>query len=537
MLKTEGRTRDYVAEYNGKNDKSGFAEISMEQIDIGGEELLLTIVHDITERKRVEKELKVSEEKFSKAFLASPDSISLSSLTDEKLVEMNNGFENIFGYTRDEALGKSATELGLYKNLDDRNTVINLLKSEGHVRNYVAEYNAKDGMNGIAEMSMELIQIGEEGFLLTIVRDITDRIKVEKELKASEEKFSTAFYSSPDSKAISRFSDGVILDINQEYEKIFEFSREEIIGKTSLELGIYNNPSDRTNVYNLLKANNSVKNIEAEFKTKNNNIGVAQFSIDKIIIGGETCLLTSIKDISERKRAEKEIQEYQTNLKSLTSEITLAEEKERRRIAVNLHDHLSQSLAMSKIKLTEVEKEDLDPNTLEKIKEAKNFLDTAINNSRKITYDLSPPVLYDLGFSAAVRWRLDQVERDHNLKTEFVDNVDRMILKDEVKILLFRAAIEIINNTIKHSKATKLTVLINKDKKYLHISFADNGIGFDYEVAEKEATKKRSFGLFSIRERISFIHGELKIDSFIGSGTTINIKIPYNSTIGKWSLD
>jgi PAS domain S-box-containing protein len=514
-----------------KNGKKFWTDVRLHIFNFNNKKYFLDIATDITERKIAERKLKYSEEKFSKAFLASPDSVTLSSLVDGRLVEINKGFENIFGYSRDEAIGKSTIELELYKNPIDRDNVVSILKSEGNVRDYEAEYNTKNGKSGIAEISMELIHIGEENFLLTIVRNITERKRFEEDLSASEEKFSGAFHSSMDAYAITRFGDGVIIEINEVFIKMFEGNREEIIGKTTLELGLYKNKKDRERVIEELNRNDAVENMEAEYVTKNNNIGWAQFSINKIKISSKLYLFTSIRDITEQKRVETEIEEYQENLKSLASELTLAEEKERRRIAINLHDHLSQSLAMSKIRLAEAEKEDLSANSLEKIRDAKNFLDTAINNSRSITYDLSPPVLYDLGFSAAVRWRLDQVEKDHKITTELVDNVETMILKADVRVLLFSAAIEIINNVVKHSKATKVTVIIDKDSEYLYVRITDNGIGFDPGVAEKEATKKRSFGLFSIRERISFLHGKMEIDSIIGNGTTIKIKIPYDLTI------
>jgi len=375
---------------------------------------------DITFRKHAEQALKLSEEKFSKAFYSSPDSITLTRAIDGKIIDANNGFVRIFGYSRKEALGKSTIDLKLWKNSEDRDNAIRILRTEGRVKDYVAEYNSKNKKNGVAEVSMELLKIGGEDLLLTIVRDITERKKIERDLIASEEKFATAFYSSPDAKSISKLSDGSIMDINPIFEKMFGFSRNDIIGKSTADLNIYKNPQDRERVYKILQNSESVKNMEAVYKTKNNEAGIAKFSIEKINIAGDRCLLTSIRNITDQKRIQKEIEEYQKNLKSLTSEITLAEEKERRRIAINLHDHLGQSLAMSKIKLAESQKETEVPLIINKVNVAKKYLDDAIKNSRLITYELSPPVLYELGFSAAIRWRLDQVKNEHNLNTRSI---------------------------------------------------------------------------------------------------------------------
>lgn len=483
-------------------------------------------VLDIDKRKKYEDGLKLSEEKFSKAFLLSPDSVTITSIEDGKIIEVNKGFENIFGYTRDEALGKSTKDLQIWKNPDDRKTVIKLITKNGNVRNFIAEYKEKNNKTGIGEVSMERINIAGDWFLLTIVRDITEKERVERELKESEEKFSATFHSSMDAYAISRLKDGVLIDINEVFCKMFEEIRENIIGKTTLELSIYKNLEDRTKIFELLKKQDYINNLETEFLTKNNRSGWAQFSINKINLPTGVHLFMSIRDITEQKRVQKEIEENHKILKDLTFQLTLAEEKERRRIAVNLHDHLGQSLAMSKIKLSEAKKENNLKKVIEKVDAAKKYLDDSITNSRIITYELSPPVLHELGFSAAIRWLFDQIQEEHGISTEVIDDSLSIVLKEDVRILLFRSAMEIVNNSVKHSSAKKITAEISNDDDYFYVSISDNGVGFDPVNAENEATKKKSFGLFSIRERILFLDGEMQIKAQLGKGTSISLKIP-----------
>ncbi len=238
------------------------------------------------------------------------------------------------------------------------------------------------------------------------------------------------------------------------------------------------------------------------------------------------CILSILNDITKRKATENEIQEYQKNLKILSSQITLAEEAERRRIAVNLHDNLGQSLAMAKIKLAEAEKENDKKRLNEKINESKKYFNDSIESSRSITYQLSPPILYELGISHAIRWRLEQIEEENNINTSLIDNTESINLNEETNILLFRAIMEIINNVIKHSKATKLKVSLNNDENFITVQISDNGIGFDPVKAEKNATQNMSFGMFSNRERISFINGNMEIISKIGQGTSTILRIP-----------
>ena len=290
---------------------------------------------------------------------------------------------------------------------------------------------------------------------------------------------------------------------------------------------MWKQPEKRDEAKAILSNNGKVRNEEGEFITKSGKVGVGELSMDIILLQGEKCILSILRDVTEKKKIENEILEYQKNLKLLASKITLAEQEERRRIAANLHDNIGQSLAMAKIKLSEAEKTDEPAEILENVSIAKKYLDESINGSRSITYKLSPPVLYELGFVAAVRWLLDEVTKEHKIKTKVVDESDEIFLENEVKVLLYRAVLEIVNNAVKHSMAKNITVFLSNNDNDLFISLTDDGVGFDQAKAKKEAEVNRSFGLFSIRERISFLKGDIGITSEIGKGTEISIKIPY----------
>ncbi|MCG1037734.1 PAS domain-containing protein [Polaribacter sargassicola] len=235
----------------------------------------------------------------------------------------------------------------------------------------------------------------------------------------------------------------------------------------------------------------------------------------------------SARNVTSMMLAKQEIQEYQNSLQKLTTEITLIEEKQKREIATNIHDHLSQSLVISKMKINALKK---NPQ-LKIINDDLQFIDThisdALSNSRKITYDLSPPVLYQLGIVEALNWLLNDVESKHKIKCIFNDYVNEITLNDTKSILLFRSIQEVLNNTIKYAKASIITLDINKNKAGLKIIISDNGIGFDTNVLKKHNKHTDSgFGLFTVKERIKNINGEIIISSIINKGTTVNIFIP-----------
>ena len=511
-----------------KNGERFFTEVRLHIVNYMGNDYLLDIVNEITERKLSEEALKLSEEKFSKAFYLSPDAIIISRLDNGEIVDLNRGFENIFGYSKEDAYGKTSIELDIYQNISDRDYIINKVKTKGFIRNYETKFRGKNNKSGTCELSSQLIKIGNENYLLTIVRDITERKRAQYDLKISEEKFSKAFFSNQDGMIVTRAADGKIVEINKGIERIFGYSRTEAIGNTTIGLKFWSKLKDRKKVLSIIRKEGRVTNYVAEFNKKNGEKGTVEVSMELIKIEDEDFLITTVKDITERKIIEEEIKEYQKNLKSLTTEITLAEERERRRIAINLHDQLGQSLALTKIKLSEAAKDKEYTSMIEKVSEALKYLDDCIATSRTITYDLSPPVLYELGFAAAIRWKLDKVAEEYKLKVSFEDNTSLSNkLREEVRVLLFRVTSELINNAVKHSGATKLNADIRNDEKNLLFTISDNGKGFDLVNVTKNATKNKSFGLFSIKERISYINGDMIINSAKNKGTKITIKIPY----------
>jgi PAS domain S-box-containing protein len=136
---------------------------------------------EITERRAIEKSLRVSEQKFSKVFHSGPDSVTLSEMESGRLIEVNDGFREVFGYSREEAIGHSALELGLYQNPEDRQFVMQTLRKRGSIRNLELTGRHKSGQAFTAFLSAELIEINERSHLITIVRDITERKLAEEE--------------------------------------------------------------------------------------------------------------------------------------------------------------------------------------------------------------------------------------------------------------------------------------------------------------------------------------------------------------------
>ena len=214
----------------------------------------------------------------------------------------------------------------------------------------------------------------------------------------------------------------------------------------------------------------------------------------------------------------KSLREREKQLRSLMSRLSLIEEKERRRIATDLHDNLGQTLAVSKMKLGTLKEAASSADAVEAVNKVRELIDEAICYTRTLTSELSPQVLYSFGFVAAVEWLVEQFRREHDIPFEFTDDGEQKPMDEETQILLFRVTRELLFNVAKHSRARSAKVSTVTDGDNIRIAIEDDGVGFD---ASAVLSRVDSFGLFSIRERLKYLGGRLDIQSAPGRGTRV----------------
>ncbi len=233
-----------------------------------------------------------------------------------------------------------------------------------------------------------------------------------------------------------------------------------------------------------------------------------------------------VRDVTERNKARENILNYQSDLKSLTNELIVAEERAKRRLAVTLHDKLGQYLALANFKTNELNKLTKNDKNKKIIAEITSFIDDAIKESRDITYELSPPVLYEMGLIPAISWKLDEIEKNNKIKTSLVNQSKSYEFGKREQIILYRGINELLQNVLKHSEAENVNVSFRLLTNVCRITVTDNGIGFDLEAMREKAVSQKKFGIFSIIERIKYIDGEVNIDSVPKKGTKVVIDIP-----------
>lgn len=210
--------------------------------------------------------------------------------------------------------------------------------------------------------------------------------------------------------------------------------------------------------------------------------------------------------------------------KKVIASMISAEEKERQRIAKELHDGLGPLLSSAKMSLSFITKEDT-PQTLknEMTVGVGEVIDESIKSVREISNNLSPNVLNNFGLIRAISNFTNKLTLPPNIKIAFSTNIRKERYKADTEIILYRICCELIGNSIKHSGCTEMKLTVESDGKYLLLTFNDNGKGFNYKSVMQG--DKKGLGLSNIVSRVEFLGGTLKVDSVAGKGTTTTIKV------------
>jgi PAS domain S-box-containing protein len=616
---------------------------------------------DITDRREAEESLRLSEERFAKAFHSSPEPISVFRDSDGVLLEVNERWSTTYGYSRDEAVGHTSLALKMI-DPDTREILRSLLDLGEPFRDVEIDLRTKEGAIRRISLTSERIVINNELCNIFLHRDITDRKQAEESLRLSEERFAKAFDSSPEPITILRDRDDVLLEVNERWLTVYGYPREEAIGRTPVELGMAGDET-RAEFRARLDGDRPLRDVWVDLKTKSGEIRHVGISSEKFMFNGELCNIFLHRDVTERKRAEEknarlihdlgervkeltalhqtarilqdeskpvadwlqeivellppswqypevtagcicfgeltfttqnyrespwsqktefsaggrrgvievvyleecpeeyfgpflleeknlleslaemigtalnrryvqaaltesEVQTRATSeqLRALSASLRRAKEDEGIRIARELHDELGSSLTSLKWNLLSLDQSGNLSATGRrgKIEDMLELVDATINTVRRISSELRPSVLDDLGLVSAIEWHSQQFEANSRVVCRFESQLEQVELSRERSTAIFRIYQEAMTNILRHAQATKVNVLIEGDDQEFLLEIRDNGRG----ITDTERMGLDSLGLLGMRERAHAIGGKVEINGVAGQGTVLLVRIP-----------
>lgn len=234
-----------------------------------------------------------------------------------------------------------------------------------------------------------------------------------------------------------------------------------------------------------------------------------------------------VRDIDDRRRAEGELAAYQERLRSMALELCAAEERERRRIASDLHDQIGQKLALSMMEISSLEAHAASPAVAKSLAQVRSHIAAALSDAKTLMFDLSPPVLHQFGLGSAIEWLLEQVAARTGLKCELEQRGGSVRLGDDQTIFLFRATQELVTNVHKHAHAERVDVRLTCADGFVEVVVEDDGVGLPPSHRTRASRRlPQGFGLFSIEERLTHLRGEMHVEPGRERGTRITLKLP-----------
>lgn len=530
-LKTAGKVRNLELRTRIRNGRLRIILLSAESIEIGGKPCLVSVLHDVTDRIQAEQALCESEEKYSKAFRNSPDAVIISQLPDGRIIETNEGFRRIFGWSPKVAVGRTTLELRLWSHPADRSHALRELQRTGYLRGWELPFRTRKGKTGVGLLSAEKIEINGEACLVAVMRDITERKQAEAALRASEESLRATIEHTPH-VAVQWFdAQGRVRFWNRASEYLYGWTATEASGKTLDQLIFA--PAEAAAFEKALKqiaqTGEALGPVEFPFHRRNGSPGIVLSTVFRIPVAtGEMRFGCMDVDLTERKAAEAERAEAVLREQMARAEYTLqliaSQEAERARIAAELHDSLGQNLLLIKNRAQmALAGKNLSADLREQLEGISQLASQSIGEARQISHDLHPHQLDHLGLTGALEAMIDSAAESSGMVLQRkLDNVDGLFPKDAA-MNLYRVVQESLNNILKHSRARRAHIRLERDVHEVQMHIEDDGRGFKITGPVKGG---KGLGLKNIAERVRILGGKLKMKSQPGKGTHIEVTIP-----------
>ena len=351
----------------------------------------------------------------------------------------------------------------------------------------------------------------------------------EQALRESEVRFRSTFEQA--AVGIAHVApDGQFLRVNRKFCEIAGYSEYEMLQQTFQDITYPDDlDTDLELMQQLLNEEITTYSLEKRYSHPDGKLVWVNLTVSLIKDHArhEKWFVSVIQDISERKQAEQAILDYQHRLRELAAELARAEERERRKIAMELHDHIGQSLAVMRLQLAAARKETAGRKVDSILDDVSESLRAAIQDTRNIISDISFPTLNELGLSAAIaEWLSEEIEERYGLQTRFSIDGKPKSLSEDVKAILFRCVRELLINVVKHAKASQVTVSIHCEGNAVTIVVEDDGVGLTDTMRATGTSDIKGFGLFSIEESMSDLGGSLVIEGRPGKGVVATLTAP-----------
>ena len=502
------------------------------------------VIVDVTGQRQAEHALRKNHELLESIIEGTSDVIFVKD-REGRHVRVNSGFTNAVGLAVEDVVGKTDEEL--FPEETARNLKVHdaQVLATGAARSFEETLQLETGPR-LYHTTKAPYRDGEGNVLgiIGFARDITERKKAEEELRTLNETLEqrVAMRTRLLQSILDSMGDGVIVADSKGHLLVWNPAASRLVGKPPES----SSPEDWIERLGILLPDGTAPDLSRDLPLwralRGESVDGAELMVDAPDskakrwlsvtsrplrdttgkLGGGVSIL---RDVTEGRLAEQKLSEYQRQLRQLASELTLSEQRERRRLAQLLHDHVQQLLAAAKLSLTTLEARTQDPESLPRIRQIDELLDQSVAATRSLSVELSPPVLYEAGLARALQWLVKHKQQKYGLLVDVSIESDVDVVAYEVRAVLFQAVRELLFNVHKHAQVNAASVNLRHVGDMVEIVVADEGVGFDSQERGMEYPSE-GLGLFSIRERLELMGGGLEVSSEPGRGTRAVLRAP-----------
>jgi PAS domain S-box-containing protein len=358
--------------------------------------------------------------------------------------------------------------------------------------------------------------------------DISKRKAAENELRESEQKYRVLFENNPMPMWMLSLPDLDIIDVNEAAENHYGYGREEFLKMNSKDL---RPPEDRQRYMDAAKADNPgirQSGVWRHHRKDGSTIMVDVIAHDMMYNNQKVRLILS-NDVTQKIKADEALKESLENIRQLNDYIQNIREEERAHMAREIHDELGQQLTVLKMDVVWLNKKISQPNNeavTEKLQSLTEMIDSTVRTVRRISTELRPSLLDDLGLIATMDWHLKEFENRFGIKTYFKEPEKDLDVSAAIKTGIFRIFQESLTNVARHAQAQNVHLAFEQQGSFLQLSIEDDGKGFE----ESKLKDRHTLGILGMKERTSMMGGEYKISSTPGKGTKVIVTVPIHES-------
>jgi PAS domain S-box-containing protein len=483
-------------------------------------QLVAQIFSNALARQRSDRILRESEERFRAIFQGAAEGIVVSDFGTRRVVYANPTVRRMLGYTEEELAHMGVSDLHRPEDMEKVEAGY-MAQTRGERTSASAiPCLCKDGTTIYADINASRLEVGGKDYCVAFFTDITARKAAEEALRESEERFRGL--SNASLEGIMIHDQGLILDANMAFARLFGYEQpEELIGKYGVDFIIA--PESRVTILKRMQEKGT-EPLELACLRKDGTTFSGETDSRSVRYLGHNASVVSCRDITERKRAEEALRRSLEQLRALAARLQNIREEERKRVAREIHDQLGQALTAIKLDLSSLVR-DLPAKLNHLAKRSSPILhlvDEAIQTVRRISTELRPGMLDDLGLVATIEWAAEAFEGRTGTKCRLDLPREEIAIDPTVATAVFRIFQETLTNVARHASASEVEVRLAKIDNDLILEVLDNGKGF----AEASLSSGESLGILGMRERALLFGGELEISSASGEGTKVRVRIP-----------